>query len=396
MDPPAIVSSKTIAPTDGDNMQPQSQTPYSKGRQRAALFLVLLLAFLVRLPSLLTGYPNSQDVRDYEQWGEIIKQSGFPSAYQNPAIDYPPILVYVIGATAIAEEHLGAWDANPRPDHSLVAFVLQILTTLTDLLTAALLALIFLPRSTRLAILVAALYSFNPVILYITTVWGQTDSVYVLPLLASIVALERRAILPAWLLYTLAVATKIQSIALAPLFLTWTLARHGLRGLIAGISIGAATFAVICGPWLLSGNLSGLLRPFIAPGEGRIDVSGYNLWYLVTLGNLRLKSSLQPFGLPITYQLIGDILFFLFACLISYMAVRRNNGLALPSAILSLGMFMLMTDIHERHAYPAIAFLLYYAAERTVNRSTQSAQPTRDPRAAWVAYALVTTTIFFN
>ena len=72
-------------------------------------------------------------------------------------------------------------------------------------------------RSTGVAALAAGLYALNPAIWYVSSIWGQTDSLYTVFVVASVVLLERGWVVPAWLCYSLAFATKLQSFAFAPL-----------------------------------------------------------------------------------------------------------------------------------------------------------------------------------
>jgi Gpi18-like mannosyltransferase len=311
------------------------------------------------------------------------------------------VLLYLFGGTIWVGEKFG-WDSATSPDESKFAtLVIQLLSALADLLTAALLAWAMWGRSRKLGLLIAALYVFNPAVWYVSAVWGQTDSIYTLLLLGCVLALERKRVLAAWALYALALGTKLQAIALLPLLAAWSLARHRLRGLLGGLAVFAAVGAVLCAAWLLSGRGNDLLRVYTTPPEMRAVVSAYNFWYLVFGGNLKVSSEAQPTALPLTYREIGNGLFAVLALLIVALALRRktNQSLAIAAAMLTLSMFLVLTQMHERHAYPALAFLAWGAAEYTLQHKggeTGGHVLRGGHVTVWWIYGLLTLTILFN
>ena len=59
----------------------------------------------------------------------------------------------------------------------------------------------------------------------------------------------------------------------------------------------------------------------------------------------------------------------------------RSGRVALAAAALSLGVFMLLSEVHERYMFPALAFLLM--------ASVQS-------KRMWLAYGVLSATFLFN
>ncbi len=141
--------------------------------------------------------------------------------------------------------------------------LIKLSSILADVLTAWLIAWALRRQGSVRHILACGLYAFNPAVWYVSTHWGQTDSVYTLFLVASVVALAQSAIPFAWLVYTLALGTKIQSIALAPLLVVVTLVRYGVRGLAGGLIVSTVTGTLLAAPWLITGHLSDALRASI-------------------------------------------------------------------------------------------------------------------------------------
>jgi hypothetical protein len=242
-----------------------------------------------------------------------------------------------------------------------------------------------------LPLLVCGLYVFNPAIWYVSVRWGQIESVYTLFLVVAVVALERGAVAPAGLAYTVAMATKLLGVALAPLLVAWTITRFGWRALATGLGVAAATALVIVSPWLAAGRIGELLHhayiglPTEAP---KVDVSAYNLWYLLFAGRVHDASSHAHVPLlGVRYQTVAIALFGAFAVLVVTLALRRSGGVALPAAILSLGLFMLLTQAHERYLFPVLAFVLLAAGLGAVEGRTPG---------YWWEYGVLSLGFLFN
>jgi hypothetical protein len=137
-----------------------------------ALAAILLLGLLIRVPTIVVGWHAANDINTYIRWGRAIEAQGLENAYVGTDISYPPVLLYLFGGTIWVGEKLG-WDSATSPDESKFAtLVIQLLSALADLLTAALLAWAMWGRSRKLGLLIAALYVFNPAVWYVSAVWG--------------------------------------------------------------------------------------------------------------------------------------------------------------------------------------------------------------------------------
>lgn len=365
------------------------------------LVAILLLGLAIRVPTMVLGWHAAHDINIYIRWGQTIEARGLENAYQGTNINYPPILLYLFGGTVWAGGQLG-WDGADSPGESRWAtLVIQVTSALADLLTAGLLAWIVWRRSPKIGILTAGLYVFNPAVWYVSAVWGQTDSIYTLLLVVCVLTLDQRRVLSAWALYALALGTKIQAIVLAPLLAIWSLAKHGMRGLLVGLAIASMIGAGLSAPWLLAGNGDDLARLYTTPPEMRTVVSAYNFWYLILGGNLLVSSEAEPTILTLSYREIGNGMFAALALLIVGLALRRKvtESLAMTAAMLTLSLFLVMTQMHERHAYPTLAFLAWGAAERMAEQGNDET----DRRVIhgshvhiWWIYGLLTLTSLFN
>ncbi|HEX9899523.1 MAG TPA: glycosyltransferase 87 family protein [Candidatus Methylomirabilis sp.] len=368
-----------------------------------ALTVVLGAGALVRLPFVAFDFHASADMDILRTWATSLRSQPMDTIYDDPSVNYPPVPLYLfrVGDAVVLSLSRAHQAMGEAP-----AVVVKLPGMLADLSTGALLAWMFRRQASPWPVLACALYVFNPAVWYVSAYWGQVDSVYVLFLAAALAAISEGAPLPAWGLFVLALASKPQSSVLAPLIPLLTLLRHGTRAALRGGGVAIAVAAAVTLPWLLAGRLSDPLGAYFRlTAASRVDVSGYNLWYLLLGGHVHNLSSLnRPVGLPLTYQQIGMVLFGTFAVAVMALVWRqRGRTLFVPAALLSLGFFLFATEIHERYLLPALAFLLMGAARGEGNPPGRS--PGR-PLAAqglgpWnlelvLAYMVVTGTLMYN
>jgi len=347
-----------------------------KRHERVLLLCVLLFGLAVRLPFAPIDFHATGDLQTFRRWANHVQTVGLSRIYESERIDYPPVWLYWLAAARWMSDRV------IESEQWLTALI-KLPAMLADLGIAGLIALTLRSRSALAAILAASAMVLNPGIWYVSAYWPQIDSVYTIFLVASILALSSEMILPAWLTYIFAFMTKLQSIAVFPLLVITTLGKRGVRGLALGIATFVVAGAIITMPWLLTGHMGDIVNVYtVLPTESpRVDVSAYNLWYLLRLSHVHnVTSYAQPLGLPFSYQTLGILLFASYALMITLLAAR-SDGLALAAALLCLGLYMLPTQIHERYMFPALPFLALACAAR--------------PR-LWIAYAVLSATFFFN
>ena len=363
-------------------------------RRSLAVAAILLVGLLVRLPLVNADMHTSSDLESFVRWATTAHERGVTQIYDGTDVNYGPLSVYLFATAAFVETHL---PESLQGEGALIALI-KLPSILADVLTAGLLAWT-LGRGSRapsVALAACALYLFNPAIWYVSVYWGQTDSIYTLFLVAAIIALERGAVVPAWLAYTAAISLKLLAVSAAPLLVAGTVARHGWRGLASGLTAAIAAAALIFSPWLVTGRIGQVLRSAYVglPAEPpRVDVSAYNAWYLLFQGRVHNASSVAHVAfLPVTYQALGGLMFGVFAVGVVALTLRRGNGVILAAATLSLGMFMLLTQMRERYLVPVVALLLLVAAQQTARRTRGA----RGHLGTWWDYGLISLSLLFN
>jgi hypothetical protein len=300
-------------------------------------------------------------------------------------INLPPVLLYLRTGAAAAARRLdpaGAalWDANDsfhdleggelRERLSRSATLTRCLK-LPGILADALIGLaLFISGSSRggaLGFAAAAAYSLNPAVVYNTGFWGQADGVWIALVCASLALLVRERPAAAACALTLAVLTKPQALAFAPL-VALLLARRGARALAGPTLAAAATFLLVFLPFVLHGTfvetLAAILRSTFG-GEPYLSCGAANLWFLVDGG--RSFGTRDTTGLlgPLTPRDLGVLLFLASAIAIARRAPDRGASafarLSLAAAVTSLAFFAFGTELHENHLVAVLAFLPFAA-----------------------------------
>jgi Gpi18-like mannosyltransferase len=344
-------------------------------RAQLVALSILLFGLLIRLPFSAIDFGKTNDISVYAQWAEQIQTQGLIAVYEpGSQVNYPPMFLYWLAAA----------DLLHPTDATLVALI-KLPSVVADVLTGAIMLALVWKRSRPAAVLVGAVYLFNPAIWYVSAYWGQTDALYTGFLVGALGLLARGRCTWAWIVFSLALMTKIQSLAILPLFVMATVSRRSKIELARGGLAALLTILLITIPWWLNGKVPNMIQSWfaVANATSRVDVSAYNLWYLVLGGQVQAVAATEhPFNLPVSYRLLGFGLYGAFLLLAALLIWRsRARSIFLAGAILSLGLFVLFIDIHERYLFPAIALSLLAAVN--------------DPRLRLV-YGLLSLTFLFN
>jgi hypothetical protein len=333
----------------------------SAGGNREKLLLVVgAVAALAVRALLVPMYGGWGDLDQYAGWvHRLATDLPFGAAYQLD-MSYMPTLVAVYGTLAhVVPKFATATDANDV----LVRIALKVPPLLAD---GACAAGVFLladgPRRGRAAVGLAVLVV--PATWYLSSWWGQFDTIYVAAALWVAVLAVRDRQIAAGVLLGLALMTKPQALFLAVPFAAWMLGRWNVRRGVVVIALATIVAAALWLPFVPWGGFSDYLRnlehyqndlfPFLS-------VQAWNLWWLfqgaVAGGSLALDST-AILG-PLTPRMIGFIITLVAEALIAIAVVREptKDRLLLGLTAATLVSFCFLTTMHERYAYASLVFL---------------------------------------
>jgi Gpi18-like mannosyltransferase len=337
------------------------------------LIVVLGFGLLVRFWAMRwPPFPN--DMASYIAWGDRMRDVG-PGAFyaENVFADYAPGYIYVFWLTS-AIQHAFFEGAGV----TLVHFLYRFPPVLCDLVTTALIYW-FVLRAYRARVddpedgaptwagLAAACYAFNPAIIFNSAAWGQTDSVFTLFMVLSLMLLLRDK--PEWSVvsFTLAFLVKPQAISLAPVLAIALVMLFPLRRVAISVGIGVALGVVLLLPFFGLG----LIPEFIGVLRDATDTYPYTSLYSYNLWGIYgfWKDDTTTAFLGMSARTIGFILYAIGlagGAVWLVAALRRSADRAFTLLIFAVYFtflpVMVLTRMHERYLYPVLPFLLLFAA----------------------------------
>ena len=318
-----------------------SRLPNAKPVILAVVLAVALAVRVLLFP--LKGY--SIDTNDFISWFNTAASHGIRPFYSVVGFaDYPPFNVYIFWFFGSLANASGIGIAN----------IVKWVPNLFDLATAVLIYWFVRKQSSfKLALTATAFYAFNPAVIFNAAVWGQYDAIYTFFLVLSLMlALRSKPKLSA-AVFAIAILTKPQGIALAPLLIYLIFRKNGIKNLLISVAAFAATVFVVILPFEWSNPVTFLSKIYFGAYSGYqyTSINAFNLWGIFGLW--------QPDG---NLFILGWALFGAFAVFTVYVLHKRFNVsgdmLAVFCAfMLFFAFFMLPTRIHERYLFPAISML---------------------------------------
>ena len=341
------------------------------------------------------------DVGDFTAWAQRLAERG-PGEFYDPSYfsDYPPGYLYVLWL-------LGSIGRALQPLILGVDITPGLVKLPGILADAGVAVMLFLYSrryldgkfgawsGERLGLIAAAIYLFNPGTVFNSAVWGQVDSVGALALLVTLYWLARGWTELAAVGATVALLIKFQYAFVIPIVAIVGLKRHlfgrsadperdgrpdRLR-VLTSLAAGVGTLVVLIWPfglsiWAPSQPTHGLIDRFISAANlyKGLTINAFNLWRnawsgmgdTITWGcdAPNPPSCVDGAGVaftlgstPVSWQLVGAILFGVAALIAYWQLARRDDpeGLLFGALVLAVAFFALPTRVHERYMFPALA-----------------------------------------
>lgn len=252
-------------------------------RDNTLILAWLSLGLLIRLPLLWDGGFH-YDIGTYKAWALKLSDPAAPlKIYQDGYFaDYPPLYMYVLAAIGTLVRSLGLESSG-----HFVALIktpgLLADTAVALLLLRATRAMPGEDRARVAPLFLASLYWLNPAIIFDSALWGQTESILALLLVASWMHWRVQRLWAASLLIGLAVAFKPQALFFAYVFGVAVLASQPIRTTLIQAVLGLASFAVVVAPFAIGQDPDWILKLYFSTAEtyDYLTVNAYNLWALL-------------------------------------------------------------------------------------------------------------------
>jgi Gpi18-like mannosyltransferase len=300
------------------------------------------------------------DVRTFQLWGTQLATYGLSDFYTGSMwSDYPPGFLYILAAVGwlrLQSANFGAaqWE--------LLSPVLNFFTLLPAMLADIGIGYVIW-RVTRKNLFFPALWLFNPAVILISSVWGQVESVFLLPLVISLMFLRENKLLGAYMLYGVAIIIKPQALFLGPVYLFSAIAYR--RVARVSLYIGAAVLGMLVLMFPFARGFD--LIPVFRNMWGGLDmynfgtVNAFNMWALAG----RNWQPLDAMFLGISHGVWGVVI--AVAIVLAVMAASAHDKsyrhFWLICAAVFILTFVFSVKMHERYMFPALLFTLLFATD---------------------------------
>lgn len=350
-------------------------------RQFLIWFQFYLCAAIVANLGLLFWDGNGGDIGFWEDWVKQLANRGYKDFNGN----YPPFYIhwlYVVGK-------LYTYLQLPVENNLFLKFVSLIPIFLSHFLLIAIVHRLLKNYCAsvnhyHVAMLLTAL---NPALFMNGPVWGQVDVLPVIPvLLAILVSTSNKYRALTFPIYTIALLTKFQMIAFAPV-MGIIFFRHYKIHLIGGV-LSLLTIALLFLPSIVVGSFGQSFKLAyidVLHQYGATTMGAANIWILLT-GNAAPDSIIlfgieadSPLATVFKAKNFGMIGFFLVCLAVFLQGMGKLVDRELPeknpqnaaqlffyAMICTMAFFALLPAMHERYLLPAvIVSLVYYALNPT-------------------------------
>lgn len=324
----------------------------------AALALRLIFAYLY--------FGHNTDVNDFLAWSDMLFKNGLPSFYTSGGFtDYPPGYMYILWIIGFIKN---TFSISGRVLVKLPAIAAD---------TAIAFILYKYLKKRGLNTVLAVLFLFNPASIINSSLWGQTDSVFTLFIILSLIALTEKNTLRAYFFFALSVFIKPQSCMFAPLYIYFFAEsvmsdKKALKTHLVGMGISAAAVFVLCLPFGIKNTVSQYISTLSSYPYA--TVNAFNVWAALGLNWHELTPAISAAGAA----------FIAAITLASFYLLRRlksETKYFFTGVFICLSVFMLSVKMHERYAYPAM-ILAAFCIDRDLRK--------------YILYLLITASQFFN
>ena len=243
---------------------------------------------------------------------------------------------------------------------------------------AAAVAVYYLARrslSRRGAVFSAALFAFNPAVIFDAVVWGETEAILTAALVLAALALISGRPKLGWSFLAVAVLLKQTGLFLVPIAAIYSIKRFGLQATVVGGAVGALCGLTLISPLIFLGyHPSTVYQPFVAqvqrfaaPEAFFASSDTFSVWTLVNgahglSGFARLWA---PYALEIagvTFATLGSICFLVAAAATVWIAWRSTNAnpqtFYLATAVLFVAYVAFSTLASARYLLLALPFVI--------------------------------------
>ncbi len=196
------------------------------------------------------------------------------------------------------------------------------------------------------------LFALNPAIIFVSSIWGQIDSLVALFLFLSVYfSAEKKQPVKSALAWSVAFLLKPQAVALLPILAIIYFQKFKFSEIIKASFLTIFVILLASFPFFPKNPIFGLPQLITKMGQHYhyTSVFAFNFWELIT--GAWIPDS--------PYFILGAVLYILAVSAIIIKTLQsRHKNYYLASAMTCLAFFLFPTRVHERYIFPFFVFLL--------------------------------------
>ena len=305
------------------------------------------------------------DLSDFAAWFYSAAEYGPRVFYQAAGwCDYPPFNVYIFWIFG----SLAKWSSlfGTR----FLVYVIKFPSNLFDTATA-LAIFLFVRRKLdfKPSLIATSFYAFNPATIFNTSIWGQYDAIYTFFLILALMLILNSKPKASVGAFALAVLTKPQSIALAPLMAFLIVRKRSWKLTVTSMLVLAATVLVVIAPFEWSNPIDFLVSIYLGGygGYPYTTINAFNIWALGGFWKLDAQTFMSLSFFTIGWIMFGALTVFSLYGLRKKTDSSQAFAVLFSAFVILFGFFMLPTRIHERYLFPvfSVAALMFPFLKKT-------------------------------
>jgi len=331
-------------------------------------YLIILAAVVVRLvfAGAIEGFPS--DIACFKSWSNSAAEDffGLYSKGEEFFLDYPPGYMYVLFILGKIREIFSIPSAS-----TVFTFLIKTPAMAADIVSGCILYKLSEGNmKERQRLFVMSVYLFNPAVFFLSTIWGQIDSIMALLILMASLSLYKEKYESAAVFFALGVLVKPQGIIFLPVlffeFLYVMLVKKQIKRIMISSACFVGTLVLAILPFSFGQHPMWVVNLYFNTlgGYNYASMNAYNFYSLLG-ANLKSDSATFLFLKFSTWGFLFIVIFTVLTGVVSYLYHRResdrdekNTMPFLGSAILLVGVTTFGPKMHERYFFPALLLLL--------------------------------------
>jgi len=366
----------------------REKTKALTGLKRVVLIAILLRCFLA-----LFGQYHP-DILNHLDWGNKLWKYGPADFYEQVfwRVSWPnqPIgSIFLFGLIAKLNDLIfsSLWRLNlklsffpsfifPFLDQKLHIFLVKLPFIASDLGLGFLIykIVLSLSRDKKKAFWAMIAFLFNPIVIYNSAVWGQTDALVNLLAVFGAWSLFKKRYFLGIFSFLFSLYFKLSLIIWLPIIGLIIWRNKDFKKAVLPLIISLMILIIFAIPFVHHGNVFSwlwyLYTNRVLPRQGNmLSGNAFNFWNLIYGLDLSLSGDLIFLGLPA--KIFGLVLTLMVFAFLLFLSLKKKASFAnflFLMLIFAFAAFLFMTNMHERYLYPIFAPLTILVALGSVKR----------------------------